>query len=305
MSAASDTPAPALSSPPPVGVPVDWGAATVVLAPNGGPMTGWGTNTFLVGETDLAVIDPGPLDQSHHDALLATIGGRRVRAVLVSHPHLDHSPLARPLAEEVGAPVLGYGPAGAGRAPVMEQFADLGGGEGVDATFAPDEELREGDLISGTDWDLEVLELPGHFAGHLGFARGDVVLSGDHVMGWTSTFISPPDGDVAAFRASCTKLLDRAPRRLLASHGAPIEDPEARLRWLLEHRAGREAQILAALTDGPLALRTLTERVYADTPGAMIAAGERNVLAHLIDLATRGTVRAEPALTVSAEFSRA
>lgn len=278
-----------------------------VLAPNPSPMTHWGTNTYLLGTREIAVIDPGPDDPAHLAALRAAIGGARVSHILITHAHRDHSPLAPRLAAATGAPVLGFGPPEAGRSAVMKRLADeglTGGGEGVDATFAPDATVADGDRIDGADWSLTAHWTPGHFAGHLAFAWEDRVFSGDVVMGWASTLISPPDGDVAAFMTSCAGLKALNARVFHAGHGAPITDPAERLDWLTDHRRQREAQILAALGPAPQDIGTLTRRIYTDTPPALLPAAARNVFAHLIDLAERSLVVAAPHLTETARFTR-
>jgi hydroxyacylglutathione hydrolase len=270
-------------------------------------MTHWGTNTYLVGQGRLVVVDPGPDDPAHLAALLAAVGGARVEAVLVTHPHRDHSPLARRLARVTGATLLGFGPPEAGRSPAMAALAaegGLGGGEGVDAAFRPDAALAEGDRVAAGDLSVEVLHTPGHFAGHLAFAVGDAVLTGDHVMGWASTLVSPPDGDVAAFMATSARLRARGDRVFHPGHGAPVSDPAARLDWLMEHRRSREAEILDTLATGPATVAEIALRVYAALPPEMRPAAERNVLAHLIDLHARGEVAAMPGLTASARFLR-
>jgi hydroxyacylglutathione hydrolase len=278
-----------------------------VIAPNPSPMTHWGTNTYLLGQARLVVVDPGPDDSAHLAALLAAVGGARVEAVLVTHPHRDHSPLAPRLGRATGAPVLGFGPPEAGRSPIMAALAEgggLGGGEGVDAGFRPDGLLGEGDCVATGDLTVEVLHTPGHFAGHLAFAVGDAVLTGDHVMDWASTLVSPPDGDVAAFMATSARLRARGDRVFHPGHGASVQKPAARLDWLMSHRRSREAEILDALAAGPSTIAEITARVYSALPPEMRPAAERNVLAHLIDLHKRGDISAVPGLTATAQFQR-
>lgn len=278
-----------------------------VLAPNPSPMTHWGTNTYLVGQRDVAVIDPGPDDPAHLAALMAALSGARLRAILVTHAHRDHSPLARRLAEITGAPVLAFGSPEAGRSEVMARLAAqglAGGGEGVDTGFSPDAMLSEGDVVEDGDARLEVLHTPGHFAGHLAFALGDRLFTGDHVMGWASTFVSPPDGDLAAFMATCRRLRARADRCFHPGHGAPVTDPAGRLDWLVAHREARAVAIRAALGPEPQGVPAITARVYTDTAPAMLPAAERNVLAHLIDLVEQGEARALPRLGADAGFVR-
>jgi glyoxylase-like metal-dependent hydrolase (beta-lactamase superfamily II) len=268
-------------------------------------MTHWGTNTYLLGTGPLVVVDPGPDDPAHFAALRTSIGAARVEAVIVTHPHRDHSPLAPRLARACGAPVLGFGPPEAGRRPVMADLAargGLGGGEGVDAGFRPDAGIGEGDRIAAGGTVLEVLHTPGHFAGHLSLALGDAVLTGDHVMGWASTLVSPPDGDLASFRATSARLRAREDRVFYPGHGAPVTDPAARLDWLVAHRAGREAAILRALTRGPSSVEEIAQRVYTDLAAPMLPAACRNVLAHLIDLSEKGVVLPEAAPEASGHF---
>lgn len=280
-----------------------------ILAPNPSPMTLWGTNTFLIGEGEVTVLDPGPALPAHFDAIHAGLApGEHVARILVSHAHLDHSPLARPLSGATGAPILAFGNATAGRSELMSNLAKRGlsgGGEGVDYTFAPDERLANGDVVEiGNGLNVEAIWTPGHMANHLSFALGDIVFTGDHVLGWASTLISPPDGDLSAFLASCQKLKTRAAHMFLPAHGAAITEPAARLDWLVDHRKSRETEILDALAVQPARISTLTAAIYNDTPPALVPAAERNVFAHLIDLTTRSLVRATPALTADALFER-
>ncbi len=279
----------------------------LVLAPNPSPMTFWGTNTFLVGQGDVVVVDPGPDDPAHFDAIRAAIGTSRVPAILVTHAHRDHAPLAARLSRTTGAPVLGFGPPEAGRSAVMARLAaegGLGGGEGVDEGFRPDRAISDGQALRFGDLTLDVLHTPGHFAGHLAFALGDAVFTGDHVLGWASTFVSPPDGDVAAFMATCARLRARGDRVFYAGHGAPVTAPAERLDWLVAHRRAREAAILDAMEAAPLTAAEITARVYTDADPRMLPAAERNVLAHLIDLVEKGQVSATPSLAASSRFSR-
>lgn len=273
-----------------------------IIAPNPSPMTQWGTNSYILGSRSLCIIDPGPDDPAHLAALLAHIGDRLVSHIVVTHSHLDHSALSRPLSRATGAPVLAYGDSLSGRSGVMQTLDLLTGGEGVDRGFMPDVTLPDAAQIAGPDWQLSVIHTPGHMGNHICLRWGDVVFSGDHVMGWASSMVSPPDGDLTDFRMSCQRLAAVGATRLYPGHGAPVMDPAARIDWLLDHRKAREAQILAALSAGPRFIPALTAMIYADTPATLHPAAARNVLAHLIDLAGRNLVYARPALHPDALF---
>jgi len=274
-----------------------------VLAPNPSPMTLHGTNTWIVGEGRVAVIDPGPALPAHLAAILAALGpGEAVSHILVTHAHLDHSAASRPLAEATGAPVLAFGDALAGRSPVMAQLAGTGGGEGVDTGFAPDVVLADGTEVAGEGWTLTALHTPGHFGNHLSFAWGERLFTGDQVMGWSSSLISPPDGDVAQYMASLKRLAAVGARVAHAGHGPDIADPAARIAELAAHRRQREAEVLAALTGAPADAATLAARIYTDTPPALLGAAARNVLAHLVDLSERGLIAPRGPLNARAVF---
>ncbi len=271
-------------------------------------MTFLGTNTYLVGEGDVAVIDPGPDDPWHLQAVLAALApGERISHIFVTHAHRDHSPLARRLSQLVDAPVLAFGDALAGRSRMMQALARdprIGGGEGVDETFRPDETLRDGEEIAGQSWSIRALWTPGHFGNHLCFQWEDRIFSGDHVMGWSTSLVSPPDGDMADYMRSLDRLQTAGAQILYPGHGAPIANPDARLTTLAAHRRDREARILEALDETPRDLAKLREVVYPDVTQSLAPAAERNLLAHLLDLTTRGLARAEGALSHSSRFLR-
>ncbi len=279
-----------------------------VVAPNPSPMTFRGTNSYLVGTRGLAVIDPGPDMDAHLDALLASVGpDQHISHILVTHAHLDHSPLARRLSDVTGAPVFAFGDAKAGRSAVMTRLAEgglVGGGEGVDTAFAPDHRLADGDTVTGDGWTLEALHTPGHMANHLSFALDGTLFSGDLVMGWATSLVSPPDGDLTAFMTSLRRLAERPWSRFLPGHGDAVSQPAARIADLLSHREGRETSILAALSDGPATATELASLIYVDTPPPLLPAATRNVLAHLIDLVERSAVRPVGELRAEARFSR-
>ncbi|WP_246022515.1 MBL fold metallo-hydrolase [Pararhodobacter zhoushanensis] len=263
----------------------------LVLAPNPSPMTERGTNTYLLGEGAVTVIDPGPADPAHMAAIMGALAPKeRITQILVTHAHKDHSPLARPLAEATGAPVMAFGDASAGRSARMAALneEDIGGGEGVDAGFAPDEILADGVTFDVADRPMQAIHTPGHFGNHLSFRWGQALFSGDHVMGWAPSLVSPPDGDLTDFMASLDRLESLGALRYYPGHGAPIADGRARTRALRQHRLGRESSIRAAVAAGASTLNAVTAVVYTDIAPALLPAAARNVLAHLIDLEARG-----------------
>jgi hydroxyacylglutathione hydrolase len=299
-----DTP-PAQASPlsrdhaPPIGRPEPLAPGLrAVTAPNAGPMTFTGTRSYIVGEGEVAVIDPGPDDPRHLDALAAAVRGERVAAVLVTHAHLDHSAGARRFAERVGAPVLAHGDPIGARRPALARLAGaggLGGGEGLDARFRPDRRIGEGDTVAGPGWSLTALATPGHTADHLSFAwpEAGALFTGDLLMGWATPVISPPDGDLAAFRTSLARLAARGEGTVCPGHGAPVADPGALIAWVLAHRDAREAEIVAALAGGPMTPAALAAAIYAGLDPRLLPVAARNVLAHLLDLAERGLAEAD------------
>lgn len=258
---------------------------TRVLAPNASAYTYTGTQSYLVGTDDLAVIDPGPDDPAHLQALIDAIDGRPVRAIMVTHHHRDHSPATRPLARATGAPIVGaaaFGPEDEGAR------ADAA----FDRDYAPDRVLGEGEAVAGNGWTLTALATPGHTSNHLCFALEETgaLFSGDHVMGWATSVVSPPDGDMGAYMASLEKLLGRDDRVYYPGHGEAVEEPRRLVRGMLGHRKQREGQILRLLTAGGRPVPAMVERMYAGLDPRLVPAAERSVLAHLYDLRTRGLV---------------
>lgn len=277
-----------------------------IVAPNPSPMTWRGTNTYLLGTDEIAVIDPGPADSSHLAAILDACAGQRIGHILVTHAHIDHSPLAADLARETGAPVLAHGDARAGQSAVMRALAArgmAGGGEGVDRDFAPTRSLADGETIATACGPITAHWTPGHFGNHMCFAWGEAVFSGDLVMGWASSLVSPPDGDLTDFMASCRRLAALGAKVLYPGHGKPVDDPKGRITALLAHREAREAAILAALHKGPATAATLAAAIYTDTPPALLPAATRNVFAHLIDLHRKQRVTPQDELSSTTRFA--
>ncbi len=249
-----------------------------LLAPNPSPFTGDGTWVHLLGEETLVVIDPGPDDPRHLQALSAAIAGRSVEAILITHTHRDHSPAAAPLSAMTGAPVWGCEPL----VIPGEQEA------GFDPTYAPDRILTDGERFSLGGAEIEVVHTPGHTSNHLCFATGERLFSGDHVMGWSTTVVIPPDGHMGAYLTSLAKLQQRPETRYHPAHGEPIADPQRLLRGLLTHRVQRERQLLRLLAEAPATLEDLTSRAYPALDARLIPAARATALAHLITLAERG-----------------
>ncbi len=278
-----------------------------IVAPNPSALTHHGTCTYVLGEGVVAVLDPGPENAAHRAALLAGLARHeKVGAILVSHAHLDHSEGAAALAAATGAPIHAFGLPDAGRSAVMARLAAAGmagGGEGVDAGFRPDRLLPDGACVTVGDMPITVLHTPGHFGNHLCFRMGDAIFTGDVVMGWASTLISPPDGDLDDYFQSLARLQAEAARVFYPGHGAPVTDPAARLAELAAHRKARTEQIMAALARGPADAASLTETIYTDTPATLLPAARRNVFAHLVHLTTQNHIRPTTTLSPQAVFS--
>ena len=265
-----------------------------ILAPNPSPMTFWGTNTYLLGSHEIAVIDPGPDNTAHLNSILkALMPGQHITHIFVTHSHIDHSPLASRLSEITQADIYAFGKSYEGQSKTMKSLVQQGysgGGEGVDPNFTPHKKIREGSLISGDDWQLGVIETPGHFSNHLSFSWKDALFTGDHIMDWASSMVSPPDGDLGDFMRSCQKLLKQNWRVFYPGHGNPVLKPKGRTEWLINHRMNREMQILDALRLGSENPYNLAKKIYTETPKDLLEAAARNVFAHLIDLRERGIV---------------
>ena len=260
-----------------------------VLAPNPSPFTYTGTQTYIVGSGgpggEVAVIDPGPALPEHVEAILAATAGERIVAILTTHTHRDHSPAARPLAARTGAPIIGCAP-----------LALADDGPRADAAFdvdhAPDRVLTDGESIEGPDWTLVAVATPGHTSNHLcfGLPEAQALFTGDHIMGWSTTVVAPPDGDMTDYMASLEKLQGRGDIIYYPAHGPAVEQPQRLVRGTIGHRRLRESQILRLLDESVGTVPAMVARMYVGVDARLHGAAGRSVLAHLLDLRGRGAV---------------
>lgn len=259
-----------------------------ILAPNPSPFTYSGTQTYLVGEGEVAVIDPGPDLPEHIEALVAALGGERVAAIVCTHTHRDHSPASRPLQAATGAPIIGC-------APLSLDDSGPRSDEAFDMDYRPDRVLADGELMGSGGWTLEAVATPGHTSNHLclALAGEGALFTGDHVMGWSTTVVAPPDGDMADYMASLERLLGRDDRVYYPAHGPAVTEPHAHVRRLIEHRRMRERQIIGHLERGEGRIAAMVADMYADIDPRLFPAAGRSVLAHLLDLDRRGLARQE------------
>ena len=267
-----------------------------ILAPNPSPMTYTGTNTYVVDNGEIAVIDPGPKIQEHYDNILEVIGDKPVKYIFLTHSHIDHSPMAADLSIKYNTPVYGYGPSDAGLSPTMLKLISDGyesGSEGIDHNFHPDNLIKDGECFELNETSIIAIHTPGHMGNHVSFQYGGVLFSGDHIMGWATSMVSPPYGDLTQFMASCYLLKDKNISLILPGHGEPVDNPKERIEYLISHRLERERQIKSTLQHYSLNALEITEIVYVDVDKSLIPAATRNVFAHLLDLNERGFVEFE------------
>jgi hydroxyacylglutathione hydrolase len=273
-----------------------------ITAPNPGPFTFHGTNSYIVGTSSVAVIDPGPENEAHWQALTAALAGRRVTHIFVTHTHRDHSPLARRLKAETGAPTVGEGPHRPAR-PLRDgeinPFA-----ESADSAFVPDIALRDGETIAGDGWALTGVPTPGHTANHAAFALegSGILFSGDHVMAWSTSIVAPPDGAMADYMASLDRLIARGDRLLLPGHGGPVKDPPVFLRALKTHRRMRERAILERIRAGDGRIADMVKAIYRETDPKLHGAAALSVLAHIEELVERGQIAADGPPSLAARY---
>ena len=265
-----------------------------ILAPNPSAFTYTGTQTYLVGQDEVAVIDPGPADPAHISAILAAAHGSPITTILCTHTHRDHSPAAAPLKAASGAQIIGC-------APLSLDDDGPRADAAFDTSYAPNRVLGDGERLTGTGWTLEAVATPGHTSNHLCFhlPEENALFTGDHVMGWSTTVVSPPDGDMAAYMQSLDKLVARSDAVYYPAHGEPVTKPQQFVRGLAGHRKQRERQILKLLGEGESLIAEMVPKMYSGIDPQLYGAAGRSVLAHLIDLRDRGQVQGDAAWTLA------
>ncbi|EKS32094.1 MBL fold metallo-hydrolase [Afipia clevelandensis] len=273
-----------------------------VLCDNPSPFTFTGTVSYIVGKGNVAIIDPGPIDEAHTQALLNAVRGETVTHILVTHTHNDHSPGVAALKAATGATVYAEGPHRASRpAYASETRATESGG---DRNFRPDVTLRDGDVVEGDGWRLETVSTPGHTANHVAFAWQDRNLTfvGDHVMGWSTSIVAPPDGSMVDYMASLDRLADRSEQLYFSGHGPEIPDAVRFVKFLIRHRKAREASILHRLAKGEADIPTIVRASYIGIDPRLVGAAGYSVLAHLEDLVARDVVATDGDPTIDGSY---
>ena len=261
-----------------------------ITSPNPSMFTFKGTNTYIVGHGKVGVVDPGPVSPEHAAAILGALkaSGETVTHIIATHTHNDHSPGIAAIQAATGAPTYGFGPHGVG----ARRDWPFDSPEGGDKTFNPDHTVPDGGLIEGDGWTLEAIHTPGHISNHLCLAlrEDNVMLSGDHVMGWSTSIVSPPDGDMTQYMASLRKMLGRNETVYYPGHGDPIENPKPFVQAFIDHRLAREDQIRACLKAGPLTIPAMVATMYADVDPNLHRAAGRSVLSHLLGMWEQGEI---------------
>ncbi|HOZ27475.1 MAG TPA: MBL fold metallo-hydrolase [Hyphomonadaceae bacterium] len=268
-----------------------------VIAENPGPFTFLGTGVYIVGKGEVAVIDPGPVIDAHFEAIKAAVAGERITHVFTTHTHLDHSPLAHPLATWAGCKVYG-------RPDPNVAHVEVSLDEDGEAGFKPDVLVNDGDVFSGPDWTLEAITTPGHMSNHVCYALKEeaALFSGDHIMGWSTTVISPPDGNMRQYFASLDKIRARGFSTLWPTHGPPVTDVAPFIDAYATHRRAREAAILERIRAGDTLIPDMVKVIYKDVDKRLHAPAAHSVLAHVIQLVEEGRVIADGPLTLAAHY---
>ena len=273
-----------------------------VIAENPSPFTLYGTGTYILGHGEVAVIDPGPADGAHIARLLEALEGETISHILITHTHMDHSPGCRLLQAHTDAKSYAYGPHGAGK---LEQGVPVE--EGGDMEFEPDELVRDGDVLTGGDWSVECVFTPGHTSNHMCYQlrESKALFTGDHVMGWSTSIISPPDGDMGAYIASLDRLLERDDAVYWPTHGPCIDDPKPHVQAFIEHRLARERQIIDCIKQGVHRIEDMVPMMYTELPEFMYPAAARSVLASMEHLVGNGALKADGGVQLDAAYQLA
>ncbi len=272
---------------------------TRITARNPGPFTYTGTGTFLVGNTTVALIDPGPINAEHLQAIQDALKGKTLSHIFLTHHHADHSPLAAVLSKDYGCPVLGMPPR-----PDKTDAADIQLEEGTDPDFAPDIEISDGDIFTGPGWTLMALHTPGHTSNHICFAlaQENTLFSGDHIMGWATSVVIPPDGDMGDYLDSLEKVKSMGFDILRPTHGPAITDVGPFIQAYIDHRLAREAQVLAAVKAGYSSVMDIVKAIYTDIDKRLYPAAGVSVLAHLTHLYAQKRVSTNGSPSLKSKF---
>jgi len=270
-----------------------------IVANNPGPFTFHGTGTYVLGKGKVAIVDPGPASSEHVAALLNAVRNETVTHILITHTHIDHSPATAAIKKATGATTYGFGPHPTGPEGMAEESGDH--------DFRPDVAVKDGDVISGHGWTVDALHTPGHISNHLcfGVREEKTLFSGDHVMGWSTSVISPPDGDMKSYMDSLRKLLPRDDRLFIPTHGAEIRDPQNFVKAYMAHREDRERQIMTCLREGMDTIPVMVKKMYAAVDPRLHGAAARSVLAHMIHMIETGRVISDGPPGVSARYKLA
>lgn len=272
---------------------------TRVTADNPGPFTYTGTGVYIIGTKDVAVIDPGPITPAHTKALDQALAGKTLTHILLTHHHADHSPMAAPLAAKYGCKIYGRPP----KDGAVDGFG-VQMDAGDDPGFAPDIIIKDGDAFTGTNWRLKAVHTPGHTSNHMCFAlrQENTLFSGDHIMGWATSVVIPPDGHMGDYLASLRKVKDQNYDIIRPTHGAAITDVEPFIAAYIDHRLAREEQIFLALKSGHNQVMDMVSHIYTDIDKRLYPAAAMSVLSHLIHLCETGRAECAGPMTLAGHY---
>lgn len=278
-----------------------------LIAPNPSPMTSTGTNTYILGRKELLIIDPGPNSEAHLRNIMEVIpDNTKVTHILITHSHLDHSGLAPKLSKILNAPTLAFGTALDGLSNDMKRICKMGltfETFGIDTEFVPDHFLEDKEKISSLEWEVVAHHTPGHLSNHICYQYLDKLFTGDHIMEWSTSVISPPEGDVSQFINSCEKIYNLHCEKFYPGHGIPVENPSERIVELIEHRKKREAEILNFLKNRDATISQITKKIYLNIDQNLLSVASRNVKAHLVDLIIKKQVTVDDISSDTAIYS--